>query len=460
MLHHNKCDAYADSFINAIARAPTVFHWIEDSCNTLEANGFVRLNEWEPWSSSLHPGGKYYVTRNGSALLAFTLPPNFDKKDEITGCGIIGCHADANCLKMKPISKKDHVDGYASLGVAPCGGPLPYTWRDRDLGLGGRVLVRTSKNIIEKRLVVLDGPIGKIHFMANLPEEETGNLETHYVPLIGKDLASDDEATDDERRSPLFGKHELSLIRAVAAKLDVKCSQIIQWELEMFDTQPGIRMGLNRELVSCPRLDDKLCSYAAIEALMLDDSHSSTGVNFAAIYDNEETGSLTRQGARSDFLIATIERIFVNQGKDYIARILANSFIVSSDVAHATNPNFTDCYMDGHKPQLNVGVVLKIDPNGRYTTDGESATFIQEIARNTGNILQPFQVRNGFPSGSTIGPFVSTSTGIQCVDVGIPQLCMHSVRAMTGSKDIYLGIKLFHAFFRHWDQQRLKTAIS
>lgn len=445
--------AYAKGFLDAINSCPTVYHWAENSARLLEKAGFIPLSEREAWEH-LKPNGKYYVMRNGSAILAFTLPPNFDRKDDILGIGVIGTHIDANCWKLKPSSKKERTDGYVAIGVAPCGAPLEVTWRDRDLGLGGRVIVRSDDGSISSRLVLLDGPIGKIHYMANIPDEEANNPETQLVPFIGLQLAEDHEATEDERHSPLFGKHELSLIRAVSEKLQIRASQIIDWELEMFASHEATFFGLSKEFISCPRLDDKLCSYAALESIMMEDSCSKSGINMVVQFDNEEIGSQTRQGGKSEWIQATVDRIFAGSKKSLVAKLYANSFLVSSDVAHATNPNFTNAYLDKHHPKLNTGMVLKIDPNGKYTSDGASIAFIEEIARKTGNKLQYFQVRNDFPSGSTIGPALSTSTGIQSLDMGIPQLSMHSVRAMTGVQDIYLGVRMFAAFLREWDEQR------
>jgi aminopeptidase I len=232
----------------------------------------------------------------------------------------------------------------------------------------------------------------------------------------------------------------------------------MQWELELYDIQPAQVGGLSKEFIFAGRLDDKLCSWAAIEALLASPSTLSPGiVKMVGCFDDEEIGSLLRQGAKSNYMSSVLERICESfAGEKYGANILsqshANSFFVSSDVIHAVNPNFLGAYMQNHMPRLNVGAAISADPNGHMTTDAASTVVLQRVAEKCGSKLQVFQIRNDSRSGGTIGPMTSSRTGIRGIDAGIPQLSMHSIRATTGSLDPGLGVKLFKGFFDYFQE--------
>lgn len=223
----------------------------------------------------------------------------------------------------------------------------------------------------------------------------------------------------------------------------------------MFDFQPAQLGGLSKELIFAGRIDDKLCSYAAIEALLASSTDSST-INLVGLFDDEEVGSLLRQGARSNFLPSTIERIVESFTDKYttghLYQTYANSFMISADVSHAFNPNYDDVYLTNHGPRLNVGVSVDFDSNAHSTTDGTSSTFLNSIAEKCGSTLQVFQIRNDSRSGGTVGPMLSSMTGVRAIDAGIPQLSMHSIRATTGSLDPGLGVKLFKGFFDYFEE--------
>jgi aminopeptidase I len=231
---------------------------------------------------------------------------------------------------------------------------------------------------------------------------------------------------------------------------------IINWELELFDIQKAQLGGLNKEMIFAGRIDDKLCSFAAIEALLVTSTEDSNIIKLVGLFDDEEVGSLLRQGAKSNFLPSTVERICdafaENRSADVLYTTYANSFMVSADVIHAYNPNYDDVYLKDHSPRLNVGVAVSFDSNAHMTTDGASFSFLQRIAEKSGSVLQGFQIRNDSRSGGTVGPMLSAATGVRSIDCGIPQLSMHSIRATTGSKDPGLGVKLFAGFFDHYEE--------
>jgi aminopeptidase I len=256
------------------------------------------------------------------------------------------------------------------------------------------------------------------------------------------------------------------LVRAICGSAGVSnYSELVNWELELFDTQPAAIGGLDHEFIFAGRIDDKLCCYAAIEAL-LSSSQSSTSpsiIKMVGCFDDEEIGSQLRQGAQSSFMSGTIERILSSfqtsssSSTSYFspavyAQSMANSFLVSSDVIHAVNPNFLGAYLPQHMPRLNVGVAVSCDPNGHMTTDSVSTAFLYEVAKKCGATLQTFQIRNDSRSGGTIGPMTSSRLGCRAIDCGIPQLSMHSIRATTGALDPGEGVRLYKGFFDYFEE--------
>lgn len=444
-------------FMKVMHCAPTVFHFVKLTASTLEKHGFVYLSEREDWEKKISESNKFYTTRNGSSLVAFVVGKSWKPRN---GAAIIGAHIDALTAKLKPISKKEEIDGYELLGAAPYAGGFNSTWWDRDLGLGGRLVVRDGEGKITSKLVKLPQPVARIPTLApHFGKKSQGpfDKETQMNPVVG--LASGDvpEPTEDEKKAPLYGKHSLRLLRAVARAADVKVSDIIDADLELYDTQKPAVGGLDNEFLFCPRIDDKINSFAAITGLLdsLNTTEENSSLSVVALFDNEEIGSQLRQGAKGNFLDSVLQRLVALHGDADVATIhelQANSFMLSADVIHAVNPNFSSAYLDHHKPKLNKGVTISLDPNGNMTTDAVSLAFIEEIARRSDNTVQYFQIRNGEPSGGTIGPMTSARTGIRTVDLGIPQLSMHSIRATTGSKDVYLGARLFKAFFELWEE--------
>lgn len=451
-------EQYTDKFLDFMNTSPTVFHAVRYLSKELEAAGFRYISERENWVGPLVEGTKFYTTRNGSSLSAFVIGKNWKPGN---GFGFIGCHIDALATKLKPISIKSPVEGYNLLGVAPYASSLSGpTWWDRDLGIGGKVIVREGGKVTSK-LAHIPYPIARIPTLAphfGTPANGPFNPETQMAPIIGLvgEGEPEDNATESEKKSPLYGKHSLKLIRAIAKNIGVEVENIMDFELELFDTQFGTVGGLDKELVFCPRIDDKICSYAAVHGFLesVKASENTGVINAVALFDNEEVGSLTRQGAGGGLLESTVDRILAVYGADNEDKRIsyANSFLVSADVIHAVNPNFANVYLEHHKPKLNYGVTVSCDPNGHMTTDSVSKSFVEEIARNTDNKLQYFQIRNDSRSGGTIGPTLSSKTGMRAVDMGIPQLSMHSIRATTGARDVWLGVKFFKAFYEKWEE--------
>ncbi|CAN9204189.1 unnamed protein product [Alternaria alternata] len=463
---------YTKPFTDYMTRNPTIFHAVDAVAQDLEKDGYKKLSERDSWE--LKAGGKYYVERNGSSLIAFAIG---DKYASGNGAAILAGHIDALTAKLKPISKLRNKSGYVQLGVAPYAGALSDTWWDRDLGIGGRVLVKENGKIVTK-LVKLDWPIARIptlapHFgaAANGPF----NKETQMVPIMGLDNSdigsSSNNEEGDSKAGVLGGEGAFTatqperLVKVITSELGITdYSSIVNWELELFDTQPAQTGGLDREFIFAGRIDDKLCSWAAIQALLNSSASLSTSsqIRMVAVFDDEEVGSLLRQGAHGNFLPSVMERIveeFASNGKtsSALSRTYANSFLVSSDVIHAVNPNFLNAYLENHSPRLNVGPAISADSNAHMTTDAVSTAILQRCVdrdigvRKVDPKLQVFQIRNDSRSGGTVGPMLSSATGIRAVDCGIPQLSMHSIRATTGSLDPGLGVFAFQSFLENFE---------
>ncbi|GAB7360634.1 hypothetical protein MBLNU230_g0514t1 [Neophaeotheca triangularis] len=461
---------YAKPFCDFLTENPTVFHAVSALKEQMQEAGWTELSERDDWK--IDPSGRYFVERNGSSLVSFVVGAEYKPGN---GAAIIAGHIDALTAKLKPVSKVPNKAGYLQLGVAPYAGGMGNTWWDRDLGIAGRVLVKEGGKIVTK-LVNLNWPIARIPTLAphfGAAAQGPFNQETQMTPIIGLD----DDPSHDEHSTTAqeFAKPSSSdcyvftntqppaLVNAIASQLDLPASEhskILNWELELYDVQPATLGGLNREFIYAGRIDDKLCSWAAQQALLEssahDTSHSSL-IKTVALFDDEEIGSQLRQGARGNLLSSVLERAVGSLANtsnaastpvpsDQFGRFYANSFLVSADVTHAVNPNFLPAYLPNHSPHLNTGLVVSADSNGHMTTDAVSTTILQRCAETVGAKLQVFQIRNDSRSGGTVGPMLSSALGVRAVDAGLPQLSMHSIRATTGSLDPGLGVLAFVGF--------------
>ncbi|KAJ6783132.1 hypothetical protein PWT90_01430 [Aphanocladium album] len=458
-------EQFTQPFCEFMTQNPTPFH-VVDYCKTkLRDAGFQELPSRESWSGKVHPGGKYWTTRNGSAIIAFAVGKAYKPGN---GVGMVAGHIDANTAKLKPVSSKPvNEAGCIQLGVAPYASGLNPTWWDRDLGIAGRVVVRdpdTGKTAT--RLVRLDWPVAKVATVAahlsNPAFFGDGNLETRMTPIIG--LASAYSASE---RQPLGAPGDFvhsqppELVQLVAGDLGISYTQIANWDLELFDFQPAQVFGMRKELITAGRLDDKLCSWAAVMGLLTARHRDDDGyVKLVSLFDDEEIGGKLRQGHAGTFLPTTIERMVealahadkTSYGPGLVGQTYARSFLIASDVSHAGHPNFLDNYMQGHVPTLNTGIAIKHDPKGGFSTDGVSAAVLMRVAELIGAKVQPYQARNDVRAGGSIGPVLSSMMGCRSTDAGIVQLSMHSVRASTGALDPGLGALFYKGFLENWEK--------
>ncbi|KAI1768088.1 aminopeptidase I zinc metalloprotease-domain-containing protein [Hypoxylon sp. FL1150] len=462
----SKPEEFAEPFCKFLQENPTVFHAVGYFKDKMTALGYKELPTRDDWSGKLEAGGKYYVTRNGTSVIAFTVGKAYKPGN---GVAMIAGHIDALTARLKPVSNKPTKSGYVQLGVAPYAGALNETWWDRDLSIGGRVIVRDDSGKTSSKLVQLDWPIARIptlapHFGVGMMGSK--NAETEAVPIIGLDN-SDISSFNAKPMEPLgpVGSFAATqpprLVQLISKELGIKDhSQIVNWELELFDLQPATVGGMDKEFIFAGRIDDKLCSWAAFQGLLASETNEDDGViKLVALFDDEEIGSLLRQGARGNFLPSTIERAveaLCRENKTFgpgvVGQTYARSFLVSADVTHAANPNFLSRYLDNHAPRLNVGICLAADSNGHMTTDSVSTAILSRVCELSDCTLQVFQIRNDSRSGGTVGPMLSSAMGVKAADAGMAQLSMHSIRATCGSLDPGLGAKFFKGFLDKWEK--------
>ncbi|KAI0471786.1 aminopeptidase-like protein [Xylariaceae sp. FL0804] len=478
----SKPEAYTEPFCTFLRENPTIFHAVDYFKAKMTSLGFKALPARDDWTGKLEPGGKYFVTRNDSSVIAFTVGKAYKPGN---GVAMIAGHIDALTARLKPVSTKPDAEGFVQLGVAPYAGALNETWWDRDLSIGGRVVVRDESGKTSTKLVKLDWPIARIPTLAphfGVGMMGSNNKETEAVPIIGLD-SSASSAAPVEPLGPagsFVSKQPPRLVKLIAGELGItQYSRIVNWELELFDLQPATVGGMDREFIFAGRIDDKLCSWAALEGLLAskadDDDEDSGIIKLVALFDDEEIGSLLRQGARGNLLPSVIERAVEalcgaanaasttggggggggssrTFGPGVVGQTYARSFLVSADVTHAVHPNFASRYLADHAPRLNVGICLCADSNGHMTTDAVSTAVLARVCERAGCRAQVFMIRNDSRSGGTVGPALSSAMGVRAADAGMPQLSMHSVRATCGALDPGLGVKFFRGFLDHYEE--------
>ncbi|HEY8431282.1 MAG TPA: M18 family aminopeptidase [Sandaracinaceae bacterium] len=425
----------ADDLLAYIAASPTPWHCVAETARRLEAAGYRALDERDRWA--LAAGDRVYVVRGGSSILALeigTVPPSEG------GFRLVGAHTDSPNLRVKPRGLTT-AHGVHQLAVEPYGGVLLHTWLDRDLSIAGRVVLRTSRGIAPA-LVRIERPIARIPSLAihlDRTVNEDGlrlNAQTHLAPLIA--LAS-------------AGELRLGELLAEAAGAG-SADAVLGYDLCLYDTLPPARGGARGELIFAPRLDNQASCHAALSAL-LSAAPGARPTRGIVLYDHEECGSTSAQGATSPFLGDVLERVARarDDASDAYARALARSFLISADMAHGVHPNYADKHEPGHRPMLGAGPVLKSNSNQRYATDGEGwARFANWCAR-ADVVPQHFVTRSDLACGSTIGPLSAARLGVRTVDVGNPMLSMHSCREMAAAADVAPMIAVMRAFFESED---------
>lgn len=405
--------AHALTLARFIDDSPSPFHVVASAIELLEASGF----------SHAVPGtadgmtGQRYLQRDGS-LIAWRAPEGVDAG---TPFRIVGAHTDSPNLRLKPKPNADSV-GYRRLGVEVYGGVLLNSWLDRDLGISGRITVREGGTEAGERLVLIDAPILRIPQLAIHLDRDVSdkglalNRQLHLSPVYG--LGEGDDIFD-----------------TIASSVDVSRNDILSWDLMLHDTAPSAITGLDEEFLSAPRLDNQLSCHAALTALA--GVTGDDAISIVSLFDHEEVGSVSHTGAATAVLPRLLAQINEALGGDTndLAQSLSTGLCVSADNAHATHPNYPERHEPQHHIAMNAGPALKHNANQRYTTDAITAAEFHLAAERAGVRTQEFVSRTDMRCGSTIGPTLAASLGMRALDVGCPQLAMHSCREIAGAHD-------------------------
>lgn len=404
----------AKKLLKFIQKSPTAFQAVEEMSQRLQKEGFKELKEEKHWD--LKAGGNYFVTRNHSAVIAFSIP-----KKPAWKFHIMASHSDSPALKIKENPEMEVEKAYIKLNVERYGGMLLAPWFDRPLSVAGRLIVRKNGEIQEK-LVAVDKDLLVI---PNLAIHMNREVNDGYKYNVQKDML------------PLYSDYDGkgSFMKLMAAEADVAEEDILGHDLFLYDRTPGTVWGANEEFISAPRLDDIQCAFASLEGFLRGERKESIAVH--CVLDNEEVGSTTKQGAASTFLKDTLMRINMGLGRtqeEYLMT-LADSFMVSADNAHALHPNHTDKTDPVNRPVLNGGIVIKYNANQKYCTDGVSAAIFKDICDRAEVPYQTFVNRSDMAGGSTLGNISNTQVPMKTVDIGLAQFAMHSVYETTGAKD-------------------------
>lgn len=410
-MNYNHVNKELFSFLD---RSPNAFFAVKNMCDVLSEAGMIRLYEGASWD--LEAGKGYFVTRNDSAIIAFRIP-----KADYTGFQIMASHCDSPVFKIKTNAEITIDKQYVKLNVEKYGGMLCAPWLDRPLSAAGRVIVRTEDGI-ETRLVNIDRdlmiiPNLAIHMNRQVNDGYKFNAQVDMLPLFCEK-----------------GEESDAFMGLIASEAGVNAKDILDTDLFLYNRMPAVSLGLNNEFIASGRLDDLQCAFASLKGFLESTPKDSVAVH--CVFDNEEVGSGTKQGAASTFLKDTLHRIGRAMGRteeEYLMSI-ASSFLVSADNAHAVHPNHADKTDPTNRAYLNKGIVIKYSANQKYTTDAVSGAIMRVICEKAGVPYQTFVNRSDMLGGSTLGNISQSQVAMNTVDIGLPQLAMHSPYETAGAK--------------------------
>jgi len=412
---------FNEGLLGFLDASPTPFHATKNMAMMLDNAGFEKLNELETWN--LQKGNKYYLTRNGSSLIAFTYPGTLDYT-------MVGAHTDSPNLKLKPNPiMKEH--GVVKFAVEPYGGVLLNPWFDRDLSLAGKVSYLDSKNEIQSSLIDVVKPLAMIpslaiHLDEKANSERSINKQTDILPV----MTTNEDFEFEEFIKWQLSKNEIHDVQDLYAN-----------ELSFYDTQKASFLGLHNDFIASARLDNLLSCYVGL--LSICSIESDQAMMFVAS-DHEEVGSDSSSGAGGSFLENTLRRAFSDY--DTYMKMVRSSILLSCDNAHAIHPNYPSKHDKNHAPLINKGSVIKVNANQRYASNTTTISKFMNVAKSFGEPYQEFVTRSDMGCGSTIGPITATRIGIETLDVGLPTYGMHSIRELCGSDDAHSLYKIILGF--------------
>ena len=426
--------SFAREVIEFIDESPSTYHVVKNCSDILDENGFERIMPREKWE--IKKGGKYFLKKSSSTIIAFTVGEDFDVKN---GFKIFGAHTDSPCFRIKP-SPEIVTENVVRLNTEVYGGPILSTWFDRPLSIAGRVIVKGENSFFPRTVKIkIDEPLLTIPNLAIHQNREVNNgvkidKQNDVLPvisLINKNF---------ERKGYLE--------RVILEKTGIKKEDIIDFDLYLYATEKGCLLGANEEFMSSPKIDNLASVYTGLIGL-LEAEENQDRINIFVAFDNEEIGSATKQGADSNYLLNTLERISLALGlsRGDFLQMLESSYILSADAAHAAHPAHLGKTDPTNRGKINEGISIKISAKQKYTSDGYSIAVIKQLIEGTEIQIQPFVNESNELGGSTIGPISSTHLDIDGVDLGVPMLAMHSVRELCGIFDVFYLKELAKEFF-------------
>ena len=468
-----EAQTYSQKILDGLNTSVSPFHSVSTVKTLLNDGGFKEIKETEEWI--LEGGSRYYFTRNNSTICAFTTGKKVKAGSPPDCFKLVGCHTDSPTIRVAPISNID-TKGYKEIAIQWYGGGLWHTWLDRDLTLAGKIIIYNEETKkLEDRLWHHEEPILRIPSMC--PHLQDGeeraalklNKESHLKPIIATSIidalmdknskiGDEEEKKETESRYSIEMKHLGSFLDLIAEEIGTKAENIVDFELSMVDTNKSRLIGLHKEFISSGRLDNMLSSLTATHALLevSQDIAEDNSINLIYLFDHEEIGSRSDQGADGVIVKDSLERIYgtFNGGTVDVGykAALRHSMCISADMAHAIHPNYQHKHQDLHSPKMHEGIVLKTNCNQRYMTDSVTSAILREIGNIAGVPLQDFIIKQDLPCGSTIGPALASTVGVKVVDIGAPQLAMHSCREICGTTDTLYYHKLFREFFNSFQE--------
>ncbi|KAF8358738.1 dnpp-1 [Pristionchus pacificus] len=449
----------ATEFISFLNKSVTPFHAVQECVTRLKAAGFEELKECDQWT--VQPKKKYFVTKNRSCILAFAVGGAYKPGN---GFSVVVGHTDSPCLRVKPISRQQG-DKFIQVGVSTYGGGIWRTWFDRDLSLAGEVALKKDNKLVRKLIniarPVMCIPNLAIHLETDRTKFECNN-ETNLRPILESFAAAGlDGAGPKKPETPscdprdISGEHHSAFLELLCEAVGDGCkaTDLVDLDLYLYDAQPAAITGLKEEFISGARLDNLVGTYTAVTGLInsLDDDaafSSCPNVRVAACYDNEEVGSQSAQGAETAFTEHVLRKLAAGGSTTEFECAIGRSMLISADQAHAAHPNYSAKHEENHRPAFHGGVVVKVNHNQRYATTMTTHAVLKQIAYEAGVPLQKMIVRNDSPCGSTVGPILSSRLGLATIDVGCPQLAMHSIREFGDTSSILQAQTLYTTFFK------------
>ena len=417
----------AKALTDFISSSPSPYHVVENMRKGFEAAGFIELEENRRFS--LEKGKSYFVARNGSAVIAFRIPAK-----PLERVNVISAHTDSPSFKIKPDPEVVSSSCYTTLNVEGYGGMLIAPWFDRPLSVAGRVFVDTADGV-ERCLINFDEDLVSI---VNLAIHQNRKANEGICYKVQKELL------------PVFADRaeKGSFISLLSERLNVEKKDILDYDLFLYSRTPASFWGLDKAFFSSSKIDDLECAHTAYRAI-IETPCDGASLTVAALFDNEEVGSGSKQGALSDFLKTTFDRIFACLGMDDEEKAIAlsSSFMLSADNGHALHPNYPEVADIVNKPVVNGGVLIKYSANQKYTTDAESGAFVKKLMKDNNIPYQVFVNNSDMVGGSTLGNLSAQKVSIRTADVGLAQLAMHSPYETAGVKDVSYLLSLFKAFF-------------